>query len=781
MGEQLQRESSAVAHRPRYWARRALVVVPLVLAGALGARSVIRQAREPDCELASRTASDGVVVLTCQREYTETRRPVTGARLADALRRSGELTAAAAIANELLATDARGTAQQVLGKIAAAQDRSDQAIRLLEDARLFHRGHGDHLELAKDDQALARILYEGQRYSDALQTLDECLSEARVADDARIEGFCHLTASMVLMYAGYFDRSQEELDRAEPQLSADRDLAQLWLTRGNYLQEAGADPHRGPLHKPAIEAFRRSLEIATRAQLTGLLTSVHLNLAYSLAESGSTDEADRHLAEAGVLDRDRRFESDRAQLAARIAYRRNNFELAFSLNEKWYTKAKDLDEQIEICVMQARIALARNDFAVAEDWARRGIKLAEDVRESQPSVELRPWVLSFRREPFELLFSALARVGRVDDAIAVFDQWQCRTLLDEMAQPSPDRSPGLSHAAVLLQSVGRWLPAASKAALMSIDKQAARSALDRIDLVALAVAEGDLWRITGTRGKLRIDDLGPVAKLRDRLDAFASKPTDRDLGDEVGALLLPDEVVRTTDEPLYVVLDAQVVPSAALPVVALRRNHRALIAVRPVVRSPRIPVIGDCPAQVETGRARVLGDASGDLPEARLESSTVAALLGTTPLVGEAATSAALFAARSDALLHVAVHAAVDAGGGSLRLHDRAVFALEISANKLGPPLVVLSGCGTGTSTDPDLAGSLSTAFLAGGARRVIATLRPVYDHGARDLTTRFYEARGAEDPINALAKIQAALAATDDKDWPNFAVFSNQVCAPPP
>ena len=95
------------------------------------------------------------------------------------------------------------------------------------------------------------------------------------------------------------------------------------------------------------------------------------------------------------------------------------------------------------------------------------------------------------------------------------------------------------------------------------------------------------------------------------------------------------------------------------------------------------------------------------------ESSRIASLFGTTPLVGAAATSTALFAAKSDPLLHIAVHADVDAGGGVLKLHDRAVPAAEISANKLGPSLVVLSACSTARSSDPELAGSLSTAFLA--------------------------------------------------------------------
>ena len=73
----------------------------------------------------------------------------------------------------------------------------------------------------------------------------------------------------------------------------------------------------------------------------------------------------------------------------------------------------------------------------------------------------------------------------------------------------------------------------------------------------------------------------------------------------------------------------------------------------------------------------------------------------TTALVGAAATSTALFAAKTDPLLHIAVHADIDAGGGVLKLHDREVSAAEISANKLGPALVVLSACSTARARDP--------------------------------------------------------------------------------
>jgi CHAT domain-containing protein len=204
-----------------------------------------------------------------------------------------------------------------------------------------------------------------------------------------------------------------------------------------------------------------------------------------------------------------------------------------------------------------------------------------------------------------------------------------------------------------------------------------------------------------------------------------------------------------------------------------------MIAWRPVIRSPRFPVTSPCEPQAASSGALVLADAKGDLPGARRESGKVASLFGTAPLVGAAATSPALFAAKPVRLLHIAVHAGFDAGGGVLVLSDRSVSAAEISARKLGPDLVVLSACSTASSDDPELAGALSTAFLAGGSSHVIATLRPIDDTGALEVTSRFYDAHGADDPVGVLAKVQAALATTTNTEWPNYAVFSKGVCSP--
>jgi len=776
MRESLHREHAALAQLARRrWRRPVLwsgIACAILIAGAAiwwrGAQRTV------DCATAVRSLASGVATVVCQREYERSRLPTTGTDLANALFRSGEFTAASALAKELLITEVRGDALQLLARIALEQNRGDDALGLLGDARAWHRERGRRSDLAVDLRIMADIYATREQYAEALRLLGDCVEEAKGGGDTRIEGFCHLSAASALIRVGHFDVARQQLDHARAQLTEDRDLAQVWYWSGNLEQETVRGSLRQSHDEQAVVMLRRSLDLMIRSQFTSRLVNTHLSLVYSLAELGRVDEATRHLEEAGVLDRDGMYTSQRTQLAARIAYHRGNHTLAFTLNERALRDSDDLDEQIEICVMQARIELARNDFTSAARWARRGVEFAERIRVMQTVSELRPWVLATRREPYELLFTALARANQVNDAIAVFDRWQGRTLLDKIARLGIGDSPGLAETAAKIQNLGRWLEIASHAPLLASDGGAVVQIPANIDLIALVFADGTLWRITASLGQVRLDALGTQAEFQDLLDSFRSDPTKPAVASAAGARIIPADLARTTREPLYVVLDA---PVDGLSFAALRQHGRPMIAWRPVQRMLRLPTPSACNPAPRSGSAFVIADVTGNLPAARLEASHVASLFGTTPRVGPQATSEALFAASNGFLLHVAVHADVDAGGGFLALRDRAVSASEISASKLAVPLVVLSACNTARASDPESAGSLSAAFLAAGSRRVLATLRPIRDDRARDVTSRFYDAGGASDPVHVLASVQAELAKTSNKEWPNFAVFGADTC----
>lgn len=758
----------------------AAVARVLVLVGVLGAMYVMCTPTELDCETARHTAA--VAVVVCQREYERTRSPRAGMRLAVSLQRSGNGVAARAVASELLIYDeVRADALQLLGEIAGGEGRTDEGIELVEQARALHRAANQRADLAWDNQILAGLQLKRSDFAGALHTLEECIDTAGDVDDRTLEVYCRLSSANVLHRVGQFEASQAELERAAPLLSSDRDRTTLYLEKGNLAQELVRGPRRAHHHKEAIEWFGRALESATRAGLPKQVRNARSNLAYSLAEDGQTDEAARQLEEARRLDLDGKYESPHDQLAARIAYRRGSLAVAWSINERIYTTIEDHDDRLEVAVMQARIALANGDLAAAERWAQRGVEDAEELRRPEASAELRPWILATRREPYELWFVARARAGRIEEAFLAFARWQSRTVADSLARPSARGGATLASTAIQVSELQRLLPVVA-AAQPAGDDRAAIEALRgprAIDLLALAVADGEVWRLVASRGRLRIERLGSFEAIGDQRDDLIGAPRDRAaaVADALGALILPEDLVRDTGEPLHVVLDA---PLATLPFVALRRDGRPVIDARPVLRVPRIPAATtSCAPRPVTGGALVLADAEGNLPDARSEGNMVASLFGATPLVGAAAKRAALLAAKPGSLLHVAVHAGIGTGGGTLKLYDETVSALEIAANRIGPALVVLSACATTQANDPELAGALSTAFLIGGSARVVATLRPITDAGALEVMRRFYARGGAQDPVRVLAQVQAELAATDNADWTNFVVFGTDACAP--
>jgi tetratricopeptide (TPR) repeat protein len=644
----------------------------------------------------------------------------------------------------------------------------------LQAARSLHFAERQLDKAAGDNQALAGIFRRRKQFAEALRTLDDCIAEARQSGDRLIEGYCHMSAGLVLGEVGYFEGAQAELALSGPMLTTDRDLTVLENERGALLQHHAFGSYRDD-NRFAIPYFERAIERARRAARTPDLIAAELNLVYSLAEVGKTEDAAIHLERARVLDVRNADVVDRAVLEARIAYRAGNGALATTINSAIYEKLTDDDQRLKVCVMQARIAMAASDLALATTWATKGVEVAERMRGEVSAIELRPWMLSLRRQPYELLFAALVRSHKLEDALVAFDRWQARTLLDSSLRDRHGRVD-LRTAASDTERSYRVFPMLSNAPFMQpIERAELLDRLRDVDLVAVLVADDEVWRIVSRRGALDISSLGPLATLQPVLAQFAVTPTNRDLAESLGVKLLGAEAFGDTDETLFAVLDAQV---ASVPIAALRKGGRPLVAIRPVVRAPRLSQVGCIAARPGPRHAVVIADAKGDLPAAAREATEIATRFGVAPMIGVAATSDALFSAAKHDILHVAVHASVELGTGTLLLHDRQVSAFEIAGRRDGPALVVLSACVSAVSDDGEQATSLANAFLAAGSAQVVATLRPVTDSGARELTHKFYEGGGASDPARTLVRIQAALAENSTNvDWPNFVLFGHDTC----
>jgi hypothetical protein len=534
----------------------------------------------------------------------------------------------------------------------------------------------------------------------------------------------------------------------------------------------------------AVADFKQAIKHASAASLTLMQRKAELNLVYALAELSAieparTTEATAHLEAARQLDRDDSDVDERTMLEARIAFHRNNYALASTLNNAVFDRLKDDDDhQLRVAVMQAEIGLATGSLGDAITWAQRGVDITEAMRGANSAIELRPWILSARREPYELLFTALARAQRVEDAVLAFDHWQGRTLLDQLARSEVTPPATLRLAAMRADAVSRFVPALSLAPVVRLaTRSQLLAALHDADAIALFVADDQVWRISAHHGQLDVVSLGPLAALLPAINQFRAHPTRVDLGNELGAKLLGRDPFRRTDETLFVVLDGGTGGElAGLPVAALRVDGEPLIALRPIVHPARLSALG-CVPEVAPRRSLVIADAHGSLDDAREEAIELGKSYGFTMAIGPTATSTALFTAGADDHLHIAVHATVQPNGGSLDLYDRPVSALEISGHRGGPALVFLAACSSAAANDSERATSLATAFLASGSSQVIATLRPVLDAGAAQIAKLFYSRNGPEDPARRLASVQAALAKTENQDWPNFMLYGHDTC----
>jgi len=126
-------------------------------------------------------------------------------------------------------------------------------------------------------------------------------------------------------------------------------------------------------------------------------------------------------------------------------------------------------------------------------------------------------------------------------------------------------------------------------------------------------------------------------------------------------------------------------------------------------------------------------------------------------------------------VLHVATHAQIDAQIPELAalvlsrvdaagcVQTASVRARDVLAMRNMPPLVVLSACDAGAEPAGVADGrmNLVKAFLANGAREVVASLWEAGDASTVELMTHFYEGivRDGLLPEAALARAQASLA----------------------
>ncbi|MGB3493004.1 MAG: CHAT domain-containing protein [Elainellaceae cyanobacterium] len=208
--------------------------------------------------------------------------------------------------------------------------------------------------------------------------------------------------------------------------------------------------------------------------------------------------------------------------------------------------------------------------------------------------------------------------------------------------------------------------------------------------------------------------------------------------------------------------------------------------------------IGQAPALVVGNPLMPNDPATGSsLPPllgAEQEALDIAPLLNANPLIGAAATKAAVVSSLSEvAIAHFATHGMLDDFGtgipGALALTPTStdtgfLTAAEIFRLPLAAQLVVLSACDTGRGniTGDGVVG-LSRSFLTAGVESVVVSLWSVPDAPTALLMTEFYR-QLQQNPNRAIALRQAMLATREQyphpSAWAAFTLFGETGAARP-
>ena len=179
------------------------------------------------------------------------------------------------------------------------------------------------------------------------------------------------------------------------------------------------------------------------------------------------------------------------------------------------------------------------------------------------------------------------------------------------------------------------------------------------------------------------------------------------------------------------------------------------------------------------------------LPWARKEAEMIGRLLGVQPLLGRDATKqAVLRSMHSVSLIHFAAHGYAERGEialspisscGTPHEEDYLLTMAEISQVRLTAKLVVLSCChsASGQIRAEGIVG-IARAFLASGARAVLAALWAVEDEATMWFMNHFYEhlvhGESASESLYQAMKSMRENCFSDVKQWAPFMLIGDDV-----
>lgn len=697
----------------------------------------------------------------CETAWQKSAEPRAGVIRARALVRLGQGDQALAWIETLRGTPAEPGSWSVAAAVHAQRGESDRAARAFRTDLPLLTAQGDSAAVARAHYGLFYLAWEDSRYREALEQARLSFVAAGAAADRGAQALAAEALYNVLYLLGDLAGARRALSLnarlLPPERTAER--ARLLANQGNLALDEG----RPELARHDTE---QAIELMDGRGDRRFYRSAYLNLVEADLDRGDLSSAERHLAEAW-----RHAEPDGPPETALLYFRarlqrarRQPADAARSLAEALAGDPVP-DWAWELEHERGHVAEERGDLRTAEQAYERSAAFVEEMRRAIGFDELKAWLLDRKREPFESLFLLRVRAGRATEALATVERAKVRSFQDAFLQataqtPAAPRDVWTA-AAERADALRDLLPAMSESpamALVPIERSLAALRGQRV--LVYFEARDEIWMLDVAGGRVhpfRLDaTTGQIELLVDRLLAT---PDDPALAESLGALLLPADLRLSPGSTLYIVPDGSL---TRLPFAALRRSDRWLVEDHVLIYGPGVSALAASGLRDRAAAAPpvVLADPRGDLPQAAAEGREVAALLGSAPHLGSAATARALTAGAGAAVLHVAGHAGWGPGGPWLELADRHVTPAMILKARIRPRLVVLASCASAFPAGRGLWGSPGAAFLAAGSDAVLASLGSVEDSAARELVLRFYREGGATDPAGGLARAQRAFLA---------------------
>lgn len=672
---------------------------------------------------------------------------------------TGQGEDAVALASLLLPSGLGPDAAYLLGHFHSHDDAGDAPA--LAKLRFEEAFIGFRVAARPDDAAraagfLSRIATEQYHFEDALAWAQRAVAEADQAHDDGAQGRAETAVAETYDKVGLSEQAEQAFERAANLLArSPGELAYTYLKHGLFLLDLGDERslHRalGYLDDSA------ALDASTPAPDQARAFARALNRADALIQLG-----DFAGAEAALLlmptdeDHRRMLALVRGYLRARqgdLAAAKDAFEVADD-------GELELDFRWRVGYELGNTYRKHGLLAEAERAYADAVATVEQLRAAATTVELRPKILANRRQPYVGRFEVLLAQGRTVEALAVAESLRARSWLDVILT----RPGATASAAGALRDAELRATAPAEAPLDAgaiMTKVGGREALVFVTM-GKTTWRGHVVNGTVTFTALSSEDLDAVMRFR-------ADPSKTAVAELAGKVLTPD--IEAGPEPLYIVAGA---PLADVAFAGLRRDGRYLVQHRSLVRVPGLTALG-CRAGRWTDEQVFVGDATGDLQAAAAE---VLRLGGPAARVGRQASRAAVLAARDAELLQVAVHGQVTLGGGVLILSDGPLTAADVLANGLAPRTVVLSGCSTAGSADPEDWSGFPSAFLASGSRAVIATVRTVKDSDAAAVSRAYHAQSTQRAPHARLAEAQREMIRTAAQvAWWSFDAWGDPSC----